>query len=129
MNRYERVVRILNDSIPGPDVGIAADDAFWRGLKRDGFVTAKVFNFDWVVVGDGTPSNLVNAPKGEGPFGTNLPNPPACASAPRRPFGLDPVSPRDTSFIEHWIDDGCPDDTAPPQNALTWRPVSAPAAT
>lgn len=92
MNQYERVIRILDDSIGGPDVGIAAHGAFWRRLKRDEFIATKVFNYDLVVVGDGASSNLVKALKGQAPFGKNLPNPPAAATMPRMPFGFDPVA-------------------------------------
>ena len=128
MNQYERVIRILDDSIGAPDVGIAAHGAFWRGLKRDEFIAIKVFNYDLVVVGDGASSNLVKALKGQAPFGKNLPNPPAAATMPRMPFGFDPVSADNTGFIEQWISDGCPEDAVPPNEAKAWRPTSAPAA-
>ena len=98
MNQYERVIRILDDSIGGPDVGIAAHGAFWRRLKRDEFIATKVFNYDLVVVGDGASSNLVKALKGQAPFGKNLARihrPPrpcrACLSAlTRSPICLGP---------------------------------------
>ena len=113
MNRFERVIQILDESIGGPDVGIAAHGAFWRGLTRDQFVAKKVFNRDVVVVGDGVASNLVKALQGEAPFGEDLENPPSGASIPRMPFGFSPVSDEDIGFIKQWIDDGCPEDPLP----------------
>lgn len=50
MNQYARVIRFLDDSIGGPDVGLAAHDASWQGFKRDEFIASKVFNYDLVVV-------------------------------------------------------------------------------
>ena len=42
MTRFERVVRILDAAIGGPDVNIAVHGAFWRGVTRDQFVAKKV---------------------------------------------------------------------------------------
>ena len=58
MNRFERVIQILDDAIGGPDASIGAHGAFWR-VPRDEFVTKKVFGRDLVVVGQGASSNLV----------------------------------------------------------------------
>lgn len=113
VSRYERVIQILDDSIGGTDVGIAAHGAFWRGLKRDEFVATAVFNQELVVVGDAASSNLVKALKGQAPFGKNLPNAPAGATIPRMPFGFDPVSPDNIVFIERWINEGCLEDLIP----------------
>ena len=55
MNRYERVIQILDTAIGGPDVGIGAHGAFWRGLTRDQFVAKRVFGQDVVQVGQGPP--------------------------------------------------------------------------
>jgi photosystem II stability/assembly factor-like uncharacterized protein len=129
MNRYERVVQILDESIGGLDVGIAAHGTFWRGVTRDEFVAKKVFNRSVVVVGDGSASNLVKALKGEVPFGEDLDNPPPGATIPRMPFGFPAVSDEHTRFIQQWIDEGCPEDPLPPEQGLTWRPTNAPVAT
>jgi photosystem II stability/assembly factor-like uncharacterized protein len=129
VNRFERVIQILDESIGGPDIGIAAHGAFWRGLTREQFVVKKVFNRDVVVGGDGVASNLVKALKGEAPFGEDLENPPPGASIPRMPFGFPPVSDEDIGFIKQWIDDGCPEDPLPSNATLTWQPTNAPAAT
>jgi hypothetical protein len=110
MNRFERVIQILDDAIGGPDASIGAHGAFWRELTRDQFVAKKVFGLDLIVVGQGASSNLVKALKGESPFGADLPDPPPDASFPRMPAGLDPVSEEDIAFIERWIDEGCPED-------------------
>ena len=40
---FQRVIEILDQAIGGPDVGIGAHRAFWRGLTRDEFVAKKVF--------------------------------------------------------------------------------------
>lgn len=129
MNRFERVVQILDESIGGPDVGIAAHRAFWRGLTRDQFVAKKVFTRDVVVVGEGAASNLVKALKGEAPFGEDLENPPPDARIPRMPFGFPPVAEEKIDFIEQWVDDGCPEDPLPSNGILTWQPTNAPTAT
>jgi photosystem II stability/assembly factor-like uncharacterized protein len=124
MNRYERVIQILDAAIGGPDVGIGAHGAFWRGLTRDQFVVKRVFGQDLVQVGQGAASNLVKALKGEAPFNDNPPDPPPDARFPRMPAGLDPVRAEEIAVIEQWIDDGCPEADPPP----TWRPTTAEAA-
>lgn len=113
MNRFERVIQILDDAIGGPDVSIGAHGAFWRGVPRDEFVTKKVFGRDLVVVGQGASSNLVKALKGETPFGNDLPDASPDAVFPRMPAGLDPVATQDIAFIEEWIDEGCLEDPLP----------------
>ncbi len=129
MNRFQRVVQILDEAIGGPDVGIGSHRAFWRGLTRDQFVAKKVFNRDVVAVGEGAASNLVKALKGEAPFGEDLENPPPGASIPRMPFGFSPVAEENIDFIERWVDDGCPEDPMPSNGTLTWQPTNAPVAT
>ncbi len=126
MNRFERVVQILDDAIGGPGVGIASHGTFWRGLTRDEFVAAKVLDsFALVVVGDGAGSNLVKALKGEAPFGDDLDPRPPGASMPRMPFGFPVVSDEHIQFIQQWIDDGCAEDPLPTDHVLTWRPTVA----
>jgi hypothetical protein len=76
MNRFERVIQILDDAIGGPDKNIRAHRAFWRGLTWDEFVAKIIFGREVVTVGQGAASNLVKALKGEAPFGSDLPTPP-----------------------------------------------------
>jgi hypothetical protein len=118
MNRFERVVQILDDSIGCPDVGTAEPRAFWRGLTRDDFVAKRVLNRVVVVLGDGASSNLSGPSRGTSRSATISTNAPAEARMPRRTF----VSSR------KWIDDGCPQDSAQPEESLAWRPTSAPPA-
>jgi hypothetical protein len=113
MNRFERVIQILDNAIGGPDASIGAHGTFWRGLTRDEFVVTKVFERDLVVVGQGASSNLVRALKGEAPFGSDLPDAPPDAELPRMPVGFDPVAAEDIAFIGQWIDDGCLEDALP----------------
>ena len=113
MNRFERVIQILDNAIGGPDVSIGAHHAFWRGLTRDQFVTKVVFTKDLLVVGQGASSNLVKALKGETPFGNDLPDASPDAEFPRMPARLDPVAAPDIAFIEQWIDEGCLEDPLP----------------
>lgn len=129
MNRFERVIQILDDAIGGPDAIISAHGAFWRGLTRDEFVAKNVFTLDLIVVGQGASSNLVKALKGGSPFGADLPNPPPDAKFPRMPAGLDPVPAEDIAFIERWIDEGCPEDPLPSRGTASgeqasWNPGS-----
>jgi hypothetical protein len=77
---FQGVIKILDESIGGPGMGIGAHRAFWRDITRDEFVAKKVFGKAVVVLGDGPNSNLVHALKGEFPFGSNLPNPPEGAT-------------------------------------------------
>lgn len=113
MNRFERVIQILDNAIGGPDASIGAHGAFWRGLTRDQLVARNVFALQVITVGQGASSNLVKALRGETPFGTDLPNPSPDARFPRMPAGLDPVVAQDIAFIEQWIDEGCLEDPLP----------------
>ncbi len=124
MNRFERVIQILDNAIGGPDAIIGAHGTFWRGLTRDQFVTKNVFTLDVITVGQGASSNLVKALKGETPFGSDLPNPPPDAGFPRMPAGLDPVAAQDIAFIEQWIDEGCLEDPLPPPGTASGEQVS-----
>lgn len=115
MNRFERVVQILDEAIGGPNVEIGRHGAFWR-VPRDEFIVFKVFGFvDAVVVGNGASSNLVKALKGEVPFdGSEFPQMPVGGRVPDE----------EIAFIERWIDDGCPEDMLA-TDELTWRSLSA----
>ena len=121
---FQQVIEILDEAIGGPDVGIGAHRAFWRGLTRDEFVAKKVFGKPLVVVGDGAASNLVLALKGEAPFGSDLPEPPEGADVRRMPAGRPPVPAASIAIIEQWITEGCPDE--PVAVEPTWRATNAP---
>lgn len=107
---FERVIKILDGSIGGPEASIGAHRAFWRGLTRDQFIAKKVFGKDLVVVGDGANSNLVRALRGQSPFGSDLTDPPEDADFRRMPAGREPVPDDSIKFIEQWISDGCQDE-------------------
>jgi len=124
VNRFQRVLEILDEAIGGPDAGIGSHGPFWRKLTRDEFVAKKVFGLHVVEVGQGASANLVRALKGEAPFGSDLPSPPPNARFSRMPAGLPPVSAENIAFIEKWIDEGCLED-ALPEPTFTWRPTSA----
>lgn len=114
MSRFQRVIQILDEAIGGPASDIGAHGAFWQGHTRDQFVAHKVFGRDLVIVGNGGDSNLVKALKGEAPFGSDLPTPPAGNTLRRMPAGLPPVPDDLIAFIKQWIDDGCPEDLFTP---------------
>jgi len=144
MTRFTRVVAILDQSIGGPTVNIGAHGPFWRNLTRDQFVVQKVFGHQLIAVGNGSGSFLIKALKGEVPFGSDLPNAPSGATIPRMPDGFPPVADSDITFIQKWIDDGCPEDSALTPIAMgsklagvtgnvnevtfAWRPTNAPKA-
>jgi photosystem II stability/assembly factor-like uncharacterized protein len=139
MNRYQRVIEILDAAIGGRNVNIAVHGAFWRGITRQQFIEKKVLGLDLVVIGNGAASNLIKALKGESPFGADLDNPPDGARFDRMPSGLSPVADADIAFIAKWIDDGSPEEdaaprpsaeTAPadPSAVLQWRATNAPVA-
>lgn len=126
MNRFERVIQILDEAIGGPAASIRAHGTFWRGLTRDQFVAQEVFTRPLIVVGRGGDSDLVKALRGEFPFGSNTGTP--GATFRRMPAGRPPVPVDQIAFIERWIDDGCPEDPLPSEPALTWRATNAPIA-
>jgi photosystem II stability/assembly factor-like uncharacterized protein len=133
MTRFERVIAILDQAVGGPAVNVGVHGAFWRGLTRDQFVIKRVLGRDLVKIGDGNASNLVKALRGEAPFGADLPAPPPGAVMSRMPAGLPPVRDEDIEFIKVWIDDSCPEDSAPTASIvgdrqLRWRATNAPVA-
>lgn len=122
MNRFERVVQILDEAVGGPEVQIGIHRAFWR-VPREAFVAKRVQGLPLVVVGNGAESNLVKALKGEAPFGADVSNPSEGAVFGRMPVGRPPVRGEDIAFIQRWIDEGCLEDPMP--EPLTWRPTNA----
>lgn len=128
MSPYQKVIAVLNNSIGGAQANIGAHGAFWRGLTRNQFVAMKIYSLAVVEPGRGAQSNLIKALKGEAPFGADLPNPPAGARWPRMPDGFPPVSNPDISFIEEWINDGCPENEIRPATEFTWTKTGAPTA-
>ncbi len=106
-SRFDRVSRILDDSIGGPDAQIGFHGPFWRGLDRDQLVAMEVFGLPLLEPGNGATSNLVRALRGEAPFGVDLPDPPDGSQFSRMPAGMPPVAADDIDLIQAWIDDGC----------------------
>ena len=127
-SRYQRVIKVLDDAIGGPDGQIAFHGPFWRGLSRDQLVAMEVFGLPLLEVGSGATSNLVLSLKGESPFGVDLPEPPPDSQFSRMPAGMPPAPAADIAVVESWIDDGCPDDDEPEPPTLTWRATNAPPA-
>ena len=120
MNRFQRVIQILDDAIGGPNKTIRAHGPFWRGLTRDQFVAETVFDLDLVAVGTGADSNLVKALRGVEPFDGS--------EFPRMPVGRPPVPEEGIAFIERWIDEGCLEDPLPSTDTLAWSATNAPMA-
>lgn len=107
MNRFQRVIEILDRAVGGPNAPVGFHGAVWRNITRNDFVARKIFGLQLVAVGDGAGSNLVKALKGESPFGADLAEPPPDATFSRMPAGLEPVPPSEIAFIETWINEGC----------------------
>jgi hypothetical protein len=139
MDRFKRVVEILDNAIGGPNVNIAVHGAFWRGVSRDQFAAKQVQGLPLLVVGNGAGSNLIKALRGETPFGDDLDPPSPNSRFDRMPSGLPPIAPANIDFIQKWIDDGCPATdaatspsvpTAPDEGGskLRWHPTNAPVA-
>lgn len=126
MNRFEKVIEILDTAVGGPTASVGFHGAFWRGLTRDQFVSKKVLGLQLIVVGNGSESNLVKALKGATPFGADSGNPEADFN--RMPSGLPAVSDADIDFIKKWIDEGCLEDELIEVVPLTWRKTNAPIA-
>lgn len=129
MNRFQRVIEILDRAVGGPGAFVGVHGAFWQNITRNDFVARKVLGLQLITVGDGAGSNLVKALKGQLPFGADLPDAPPEASFSRMPAGLEPVPASEIAFIETWIDEGCLEDDVEPAAALTWRRTNAPVAT
>ena len=126
MNRFQKLIQILDAAVGGPTAPVGFHGAFWRGVSRNDFVTMKIFGLELISIGDGAGSNLVKALKGETPFGADAGNPEA--SFNRMPSGMTPVSPDDVAFIQTWIDEGCPEDELEPVAPLIWHRTNAPVA-
>lgn len=126
MNRYEKVLSILDDAVGGPAAPVGFHGAFWRGLTRDQFVAKKVFGLALVTVGDGAGSTLVKAFKGELPFGADTGN--VDADFNRMPSGMPALLTADIDFIKKWIDEGCLEDEFVSASPLLWRKTNAPTA-
>ena len=126
MNRFEKIVEILDNAVAGRSVPVGFHGPFWRGVSRNEFVAKIIFGLPLIVVGDGAGSNLVKALRGETPFGADQGNDDADFN--RMPSGLDPVAPADIAFIQSWIDDGCREDPIATVAPLTWRKTNAPVA-
>ena len=108
-NPFVRVRTILDTAV-GPGT-FGAHGPFWRGKTRDQFVQARVFGQQLLVIGNGQGSNLVKALRAQLPFGSDQGT--AGATFRRMPAGRPAVAAGDLDFMEHWINDGCPDPSAP----------------
>ena len=125
MNRYERVIEIVDNSVGGANARVNAPHRdFWRNKTRDEFVADKVFGVKLIEPGDPTKSGLIDALRGRGRFGGQPYRrmPPEDAQQPYPRF----VTEEEIQFIEDWIADGCPvdelpDDSATPPSAVTTR--------
>ncbi|MEB3030101.1 hypothetical protein [[Mycobacterium] nativiensis] len=106
---FHDVVKILDESVGGPDADVASHGPFWRDVTRDQFVAMKVGGRMLVALGDGARSNLVLSLKGEAPFGSDLPERTKGAVTPRMPSYLPPVPAESIDVIEQWINQGCPE--------------------
>ncbi|MBY5560562.1 YCF48-related protein [Rhizobium leguminosarum] len=126
MNRFQRVIEILDGAVGGPGTPVGFHGAFWRNITRDAFVARQVFGLQLITVGDGVGSNLVKALKGQAPFGADLPDASPDATFSRMPSGLQSVPPLEIAFIETWINDGCPGDEIQTVGAPTWHKTNAP---
>lgn len=123
MNRFEKVIAILDQAVGGPDVPVGFPHVdFWRGISRDAFVAKKIFGLQLVTLGDGAGSIVVKALKGETPFGADTGN--IDADFNRMPSGLPPVPDAAIAFIQTWIDDGCPEDDVPGLASLSSLPAA-----
>lgn len=126
MNRFQRVIEILDGAVGGPGTPIGFHGAFWRNTTRDVFVAREVFGLQLITVGDGAGSNLVKALKGQTPFGADLPDASPDATFNRMPSGLQSVPPLEIAFIETWINEGCLEDEIQTVGASTWHKTNAP---
>lgn len=127
MNRFEKVIQILDNAVGGSTASVGFHGAFWRGMTRDQLVMKKVFGLRLIQVGNSAESNLVKAIRGELPFGQDFPGRPN-ADFNRMPSGMNPVPDTDIAFIEKWINEGCLEDEVVPVAPLTWRRTNAPIA-
>ncbi len=120
MNRFQRVVQILDNAVGGPTMPVGFPHGpFWRDVTRDVFVARKVLGMVIITVGDGSGSMLVKALKGESPFGEDI---------PRMPPNMPPVPDLEIAFIEQWINEGCLEDEVVEAAPLTWKKTNAPEA-
>lgn len=117
MNRFLRVIEILDTAVGGPAAPVGGPHrAFWRTRTRDEFVVFSILGLPIVTLGDGDGSNLVKALRGEFPFGRDTGTP--GANFRRMPAGRPPVPPDQIAFIAAWIDDGAPEDGEQPIGPL-----------
>ena len=120
MNRYERVIEILDTAVGGPSATVGFHGAFWRNKTRDEFVAHIQFGQRLIILNDPGSSALVRALKGEDPFDGS--------SFMRMPSGGNPPVPADeVTVIEEWISDGCPAEDEPPEAISVGEATGAPA--
>jgi photosystem II stability/assembly factor-like uncharacterized protein len=127
MGRFQRVCAILDEAVGGPDAPVGFHGPFWRGRTREQFLATQVFGRALVVPGDVAASDLVRALRGRSPFGADVQPPSPDAAFNRMPSGRPAVPEESIALIEHWIDDGCPEDDPAPVEP-TWQVTNAPTA-
>lgn len=108
MNRYSRVIEILEEAVGGRT--LMAHGNFWRGKSRDEFVSMSVFGQKLIHPGSGSESNLVKSLQGDMPFGSDVPPSRPGEIFRRMPAALPPIPQAEIDFIVKWIDDGCPEE-------------------
>lgn len=109
MNRFQKVVEILDRLVEGRNIG--AHGAFWRGKTRDEFLLLRPFGYQLVVPGDVSASNILKALQGQAPFGRDQGTPGALFN--RMPSRMAAATDEDIAFIHQWIADSCPEDELP----------------
>jgi hypothetical protein len=119
MNRYQKVIAILDDAVGGPSAQVGFHGAFWRNKTRDAFVAHVQFGQQLIVLNDPERSALLRALKGEDPFNDS--------PFPRMPVGNPRVPADDIGFIEAWISDGCPEDETRPETIAVDETAGSPA--
>jgi hypothetical protein len=120
MNRYQKVISILDGAVGGPAAPVGFHGPFWRNRTRDAFVAHVQFGQQLIVLNDPASSALIRAFKGDAPFDG--------APFGRMPSGGNPPVPADQiAFIEQWISDGCPEDELPEEGIQVDVAAGAPA--
>jgi hypothetical protein len=120
MKRFDLVKEILEKAVAGEVIGFHGN--FWRGVDLPTFVSMNVAGRKLVQPGNGPESNLVKALRGQAPFGRDVSPRPPGAIFRRMPAGRPPVDAASISFIEDWVNDGCPDDEIAPDIARAAGP-------
>jgi hypothetical protein len=106
IKRFAHVQDILNNAATDGDPIHGDNGKFWNKPLKEFMAIGSIYGVHLIADAGpnrGARSGLIKALRGESPFGDG--------GIPRMPMDRPPVSAEDISFIERWIDDGCPDDT------------------